>query len=198
MKMNEWFNFFKKYQTIKVFHINHIKVLTGLTEEHVRTSLSRLTKRQWLLRICRNYYANPFNTPTLEEVSSIIHKPNYVSLESALSLWGVLSQMPQILTCVTTNATYSLKTVLGSIEYRNIKPSLFFGFTKKNGYYLASAEKAILDYIYLNSALIKKGALHFDEWNLDSVNVKLLQSLAKKYNHPMTAQTITFLLSSRA
>jgi hypothetical protein len=64
---------------------------------------------------------------------------------------------------------------MGVFIYRHLKNNLFFGYTKinKNGqvYLLAEREKALLDYIYLNSHKIK---------NIDDVEELRLNSNALK------------------
>ena len=91
MKTKEWLSFFRKYSNIKVFHINHLRLLTGMNSHSLRVNLSRLNDKKVIKRICRGYYANPFNMPILEEISSQIYQPSYISLESALYSWGILS-----------------------------------------------------------------------------------------------------------
>jgi len=80
-------------------------------------NLSRLNNKKIVKRICRGFYANPFNTPTLEEISNQIYQPSYISLESALYSWGILSQIPYVLTCVTTHLPRTFNTSFGSIEF---------------------------------------------------------------------------------
>lgn len=176
MNIQDWLNFFKRFNEIKFFHINHLKLLTNMNEHPLRISLFRLSNKKIIKRICRGFYANPFNMPTLEETSGQIYQPSYISLESALSSYGILSQIPQVLTCVTTQLPHTFRTSLGIIEYRQIKRDYFWGFVKKNGYFIAEMEKAVLDYVYFNRSK------HIDELNLAEVNVKKLKSFAKKMN----------------
>ena|SRR3990167_2026709 len=195
MKTNDWLAFFRKNSDIKIFHTNHLKVLSGANEKTLGIGLSRLTKRKVIQRICRNYYANPFNQPTLYEISAQIHQPNYISLESALNLHGILSQIPQLLTCVTTNLPYKLKTTFGIIEYRQVQKNFFFGFLKKNGYYLAEAEKAFLDYIYLNQSRLSKNFSELGEWDLSLIKVSKLKKYAKKMNITLPGKLVNRLKS---
>jgi len=149
MKIIDWLKFFEENREIKVFHIKHLQLLTQMSVISLRTSLYRLVKKKIVKRICRGYYANPVNIPTLEEIATLIYYPAYISLESALSYWGVLSQMPQVLTMVTIKLPFRINTEFGRIEYRQIKKDYFWGFIKKNNFFIAEPEKAFLDYIYL-------------------------------------------------
>src|SRR3989338_11146761 len=121
MTVNEWMNFFKDHRDMKIFHINHLKLFVPLNDHSLRVALSRLSRKHVLVRICRGFYANPFSPPSVEEISSRIYQPSYISLESALSFYGVLSQIPQVLTCVTTQIPHNFYTSLGTIEYHQMK-----------------------------------------------------------------------------
>ena len=176
MKTKEWLSLFRKHSGIKVFHINHLKLLIGMSSHSLRVNLSRLNEKKVIKRICRGFYANPFNMPTLEEISNQIYQPSYISLESALYSWGILSQIPYVLTCVSPQFPRTFNTSFGTIEYRQIKKSLFWGFINKGGYFMAEPEKALLDYLYLN----KGKHIDLSELNLNEVNLTKVESYAKK------------------
>lgn len=185
MTLSGWLNFFKARRDIKIFQINHLKLLTSLNDHALRVSLSRLTKKDVIRRICRGFYANPLNPPTLEEISAQIYQPSYISLESALSSYGVLSQIPRVLTCVTTQLPRVFKTGFGVIEYRQVKGLYFTGFIKKNNYHFAEKEKAVADYLYLSPP--KSRARKFSGLDMADVNPKQL----RKYLQKMAITDIT-------
>ena len=180
MKVQDWLSFFKNFNEIKIFHINHLKLLTNMNDHSLRISLSRLSKKKTIKRICRGFYANPFNMPTLEEISGQIYQPSYISLESALSSYGILSQIPQVLTCITTQLPYTFRTNFGTIEYRQIKRDYFWGFTEKEGYFTGVQEKALLDYLYLSRN--KNIEFRLSQLNLAGVNMRKLKRYAQKMN----------------
>ena len=177
MKAQDWLNFFKKHSDTKIFYINHLKLLTNMSGHSLRIALVRLNNKKLVKRICRGFYANPFNPPTLEEISNQIYHPSYISLESALYSWGILSQIPQILTCVTTQLPRTFNTSFGTIEYHQIKKDYFWGFIDKHGYFIAEAEKALLDYLYLHKNKTAKSDL--SELNFNNIKRKKLKSYAK-------------------
>jgi len=180
MTIQDWLNIFRKYNDIKIFHINHLKLITSLNDHALRVSLSRLSKNNSFKRICRGFYANPFNMPTLEEISSQIYQPSYISLESALSSYGILSQIPQVLTCITTQLPHTFKTSFGTIEYRQVKRACFWGFIEKNTYLMAEKEKALVDYLYLSKNKDRKHKLSI--LNYDEINLKKIKRYLRKMN----------------
>jgi hypothetical protein len=177
MKTRDWLDFFKKYSDTKIFYIDHLKLLTNMSDHSLRIALVRLNNKKLVKRICRGFYANPFNLPTLEEASNQIYHPSYISLESALYSWGVLSQIPQVLTCVTTQLPRTFNTSFGAIEYHQLKKGYFWGFINKRGYFIAEPEKALLDYLYLYKNKPTKPDL--SELNFNNINRKKLKSYAK-------------------
>jgi len=98
MTIQEWLVFFKKHKDTKIFTIKHFELLTGENSHNLKTSLCRLYRKKIIKRICRGFYANPFDPPSIEEISSQIYFPSYISRESALSFYGILSQIPQVTT----------------------------------------------------------------------------------------------------
>ncbi len=178
MNLNGWLDLFKEHQDIKIFHINHLKLLTSLSDASLRVSLSRLTKNNTVNRICRGFYANPLNLPTLEEISAQIYQPSYISLESALSAYGFLSQIPQVLTCVTTQLPRVFKTGFGTIEYRQVKGKYFYGFEQKQGHCFAEKEKAVADLLYFSRPRSREQKLA--GLDLDGVNTRKLEKYLKK------------------
>ncbi|MEW6456037.1 MAG: hypothetical protein AB1410_04900 [Acidobacteriota bacterium] len=180
MKTNDWLEFFKNHYDTKIFHFNHLKLLSKMNNYSLRVSLNRLNDRKIIKRICRGYYANPFNLPNLEEISSWIYQPSYISLQAALSSWGILSQIPLILTCVTTRLPRTFKTSFGIIEYHQIKKIYFWGFIRQNNYFIAEKEKALLDFIYLNKNKNIESTL--SDLNLSEINHRKLKSYTEKMN----------------
>jgi predicted transcriptional regulator of viral defense system len=83
-----------------------------------------------------------------------IYKPAYVSLESALSYYGLIPEGVFSVTAITTNNTATYHSKLCSFYFRHLKASLFFGYRllNYNGFFInmAEPEKALLDYLYLN------------------------------------------------
>jgi hypothetical protein len=99
---------------------------------------------------------------TLFEISNLIYSPSYVSLESALSYYGLIPEAVFSINSVSTRKTAVFKTPLAVFNYRKIKKSLFFGYIlqkyNNKSYKIASPEKAILDYFYHRAEIGK----HYD------------------------------------
>lgn len=86
-----------------------------------------------------------------EEIALFLYEPSCVSLEKALSIYGIIPEMVYATTSVTPKTTRRFKNKLGIFIFKHIQPNLFFGYGKaKNGILMADPEKALLDLLYLN------------------------------------------------
>lgn len=180
MGLKDWLAFFQQHRQKKIFSFRHLELFSRLGRHTLRMALTRLTDKGILKRISRGFYANPFNLPTLEEISAEIYRPSYISMESALSRSGVLSQIPYVLTCVTTRNSRTFLTSFGSIEYHAIQKKFFFGTRRQNDCLVAEPEKALLDFIYF----YKKSELEslMSDWRLTTLDHKKIKTYAKQMN----------------
>ena len=79
--------------------------------------------------------------------------PSYVSLLSALSLHGMISQVPRVVFVASLAPTRRLETHVGVFSVHRLAPTFFGGFeTTPAGLRLATPEKALLDTLYLAPA----------------------------------------------
>ncbi|SMB96102.1 Transcriptional regulator, AbiEi antitoxin, Type IV TA system [Thermanaeromonas toyohensis ToBE] len=125
--------------------------MTGIPKDTLRVELSRLVARGVVRRLAREWYANPFSPPSVEEVAMVLRWPSYVSLEYALSVESILSQTAFTITCVTLKLPVVIRTPWGPIfEYHRISRRFFWGWRDLgNGVRAAWPEKALLDLIYI-------------------------------------------------
>jgi len=113
---------FSKHDLAKLFPEDKSKALDE--------GLNRLVKAKLLRRACRNIYVNEdaksFDSHVIEHIAKILRKGeyNYVSLESMLSEYGFISQIPlDRLTIMTTGRRGTYKTPYGVIEFTHTKRS---------------------------------------------------------------------------
>jgi len=144
------YNAFKEKINAKLFTRQDIRLL-GL--KIFAYQLSLWQKQGYITKLKNGLYiftesligTNP------EEIAQLLYEPSYISLEKALSIYGLIPEMVYAITSITAKATRRFKNKLGVFTYRNIKPNLFFGYTRKpTGLMIADPEKALLDLIYLN------------------------------------------------
>jgi len=144
--------------------------------------LSRAAAAGLILRISRGVYANVFllGLPDVEEVACFLRPPAYISCEWAMNFHGITLQAPFVCTVVTlSGAVGKRRSVLYqgvTIEFSTISKRLFRGFEIREGFQIATPEKAILDTLHLHKRLPAE-----DELELDDVDMTALMDQASAY-----------------
>jgi len=91
--------------------------------------------------------------------ANVIYGPSYLSLEYALSFYGLVPERVTDITCVTTLKTAVFDNPLGRYVYQHIKPEAFRGFISMgefpSRFFMAGPEKAVVDFLYLNLGKFK-------------------------------------------
>lgn len=147
--------------------------------------LSSLMKAGLLKRFGRGLWFNPKHEKFsyLSLVPYILGKEQgYVSFLSALSMHGVISQIPQKTLIATTGHARKISVEKYNFELIQIKPSfMMYGLEWKDTFSLATPEKALLDSIYLSSRKGKR-FYHLPEIDLSEINKKIFLELLSKHN----------------
>jgi predicted transcriptional regulator of viral defense system len=78
--------------------------------------------------------------------------PSYVSLYTALSRRGLITQIPRTIYVVSLARTKTIKTPVGTYSVHRLPPELFGGYEERNGERMATPEKAVFDTLYLARA----------------------------------------------
>jgi predicted transcriptional regulator of viral defense system len=120
--------------------------------------LSRWVRSGRLIQLRRGVYAiaKPYRQiePHPFLVANALRKNSYVSLQSALAFHGHIPEYVPVCTNVTSGRSETLETPLGTYTYKRAKADYLFGFqqlevTANQFAFVAMAEKALLDLIYL-------------------------------------------------
>ena len=142
-------------------------------------TLNRLVNAGVLARLKRDVYLPEFKSMETDRIANELYYPSYLSFESALSKYGILSQIPYTLTFATTKGSKKLTLADKEIEYRQLKKDYFFGFVLENSVYIAEPEKAVLDQLYIIS---KGGAKsNIEEWSLVGLSKVKFLKYSKKF-----------------
>ena len=87
-------------------------------------------------------------------IANVLKPHSYLSLQSALSWYGLIPEFVPVVTSVSTARPQSIETPLGKFEYRHISKDYFWGYQQlelanKQTAFVARPEKALLDLVYL-------------------------------------------------
>ncbi|KKP80238.1 MAG: hypothetical protein A2271_02930 [Candidatus Moranbacteria bacterium RIFOXYA12_FULL_35_19] len=156
--------------------------------------LSEWQKKGYIKKITKGYYIfsdTQINESVLFIIANKIFDPSYISLEMALSYYGLIPEGVYSITSVITKKTYKPVSSLGQFSYHRIKPELMFGYQlvayQNHNFKIAEIEKSILDYFYVNSKLKTRG--EFEELRInkdifqEKVNIKKLNEYLIQFNN---------------
>ena len=168
--------------------------------KNVRVKINDMLRKKELIRVKKGLYVlgEPYkkNHFYRETLSNLIYGPSYISLEYALSFYGMIPERTETITAITNKRNKIFSTPVGRFTYRFIRPSLYAdGITivrldEKHNTIIATREKAIADILYfadrLNNILEMEDFL-FEDLRIDEKELKKLKKhdiglLADKYN----------------
>lgn len=196
------YNDFRKKMRFPIFNRQDLRLVGGKVFNY---QLSLWQKQGYILKIRNGLYIFEDQTEEIspEEIAAFIYTPSYISLEKALSIYGIIPEVVYSFTCITPKITRNFNNKFGTFIYRHIKPSLYFGYrevkSKKTKYLIAEPEKALLDLIYFNLSKIKTkkdlDGFRFNRYLLkrEASRNKLKKYLAQFKNKRMESITNAYL-----
>lgn len=182
MKKEEFVHTIKESGKV-IFTVNDLKKLFPKETALLNTYLTRFKEAKIILPITRGLYTLVDNTLDVEKLVTAIYYPSYISLESALSKYGIINQGLYKITLATTRHSKKITLSQTECEYSKINKDLFFGFSLVNGIYIAEPEKAFLDTLYLIA--LGKRKTNYSEWSLDDLDTNKLLEYAKPFGKPV-------------
>lgn len=177
--------------------ITHGLVMEMLSEyNRPNDKISELIKSGELLSIRRGLYVPGPETdlpiPDLFLIANHLRGPSYVSLESALSHWGMIPERVYEISSVTLKTSKIYRTPAGRFSYQYLaSPYYSFGIESvrlapQQTALIASPEKALCDKIVLTSGITLRSIrqtrsfliddLRMDEDTLQSLNTSVIHS----------------------
>lgn len=138
-----------------VFTTQELTMLQGVPPATASQSLSRLAREKMVMRVRRGLWADissPQFSPFVVINFLLPGHRAYLSFVSALHLYGMISQIPQVITVASTAHSRIIRTPVGTYSLHQIAPSFFTGFDWYRGegdFLIATPEKALVDCLYL-------------------------------------------------
>ena len=164
--------YIKLKEELKKYTVFSLKDIKKIDQKFGRARLNEWQKKEYIKKVVKNFYIFSdiiFNEQTLFEIANRIYWSSYISMETALSYYNLIPESVYNITSVSTRRTYTFDTGMGQFIYRKIKPSIFFGYKLleygDKRIKIASLEKTILDYLYLNSNINSVAAMESIRFN---------------------------------
>ncbi len=195
-------------------YFDYQKLKSALKEStHERRLIGQLIKKGHLIRVKKGLYVWGTKVSNIllskEVLANLIYGPSYVSLEYALSHYGLIPERVDTVTSVTPKRKKIFETPIGSFTYEVIHSGCFpWGVNlqkldQKTTYMMASPEKALLDMIALRvsaSDLSSSGVESFlsEDMRIDldefqKLNQKKIIELASYYKQPSVKNFLNYL-----
>jgi predicted transcriptional regulator of viral defense system len=185
-KLLNWASFSKKLKekNLIIFTSLDIRRIFGVSKIAATFLVHRYTKRGLLKRVKRGIYTLYDTAVSDLYLANKVYEPSYISLEFALSYYGVIPETVYEITSVTTKTTRRFNVLGKAFTYRKIKKEAFTGYSvdKQKGltFLIAEPEKAFVDLTYLRIISNKKPISRF---NKEKINRTKALRYAKLFNN---------------
>ena len=104
------------------------------------------------VKLRNNFYAIKDSNPSQYLIANKMYQPSYISLQKALSHYGIIPEVVYAVTSVTAKISREYATPKGVFIYQRIKKKAFTGYglrlIDKDKVLIATPEKALADYLY--------------------------------------------------
>ena len=151
----------------------------------IEVQLSRWRKAGKIIQLKRGLYVlrERWENAASKDFYALANRlqvPSYISLTTALSYHAITTQVQQgYLESVAITRTKDILVEKVRFRYFKLQERLYSGFIKKDGFFIATPEKALLDALYLSS--IHRYRLDLDSLDLGRINLEHLRKLARIY-----------------
>lgn len=169
-----------------IFTTHELCISSGKSASTITQSLNFLEREGIIFKIYRGIWIEAENKkigPYTLIPFLFPRQRAYVSFISALHLYGIIEQIPQLITLASTTHTKIIHTKIGTFSIHQISPNFFDGFNWYKGegtFLIAEPEKALIDSLYLSTRK-KKQFGHFPELHFPkSFNFKKAKEWVKR------------------
>ena len=187
------FEFKKKIEELPYFETKELRLILGAKFTGTTlTNLKNWVNKGHLIMLRRGLYATSEvrNKIDVRAFATKIYAPSYVSMEMALSFYGIIPEAVFTITSVTTRKTKQFSTPVGNFSYQKIKKEAFGGFETRIqdgiSFNLALPEKAMVDFLYLNRNILSGDYEQFKGYRFDEdfkFDAKKLRIFAEVFNN---------------
>jgi len=166
--------------------VNDIAEILNISKESAKVTASRYVKKNYLIRIKKNFYITSSKFDNLQEtdllkLANFIQTPSYVSLVSALSYYNITTQQQRdFIESVALKRTKSIIVKNISFVYSLIKNDLYEGFELNNDFFIAESNKALADIVYLFS--LGRYRCDFDAIDFKKIDKKKVRAFLERTN----------------
>ncbi len=191
-------------KSIETPYIDAQTLLTLLDDyKKPREAILRMVKNEKLIRLKNGFYLisdkitqGSSRIIPFEQVANLLYGPSYVSMEWALSFYGMIPERVHTVTSMTLGKSKEYSTSVGDFSYFTLSPRCYsIGIAQKKspdftgGFLIASPEKALADMVFKTCKNLDKDQLkdelleskRIDRECFHELNKDLLNAIASAY-----------------
>lgn len=169
-------------RNISVFSLTDFRRLFAIKKtQTLYKKIARLEKEGIIESLIKGKYLFIFNNDITDyTIANYLCTPSYISLETALSYYGIITGFPHATTSVTVKKSRVFRCRNKEFTYSQIAPEFYFGMEKDKDFLIASPEKALIDYIYFGNKGLR--GKDFGEMDFSIIDQKKLALYARMAN----------------
>ena len=139
------------------FGYEDLATVLGISRASARVTASRYVQQGLLVRVKRNLYLlkerlNAAGREELFQLANLGQVPSCISLATALDYYEITTQVQRdVIESVAVKRSREIRLNGTVCRYTKISSSLYFGYERQKGFFMATPEKAFLDAMYLQS-----------------------------------------------
>jgi len=165
---------------IPLFSLNELGSLFGTeNRQTLYKKVQRLEKSGILKKLMKGKYRFLLKEASDFTTANFLYQPSYISMESALSFYSIITGFPYQITSITIKKPKRFTIDEKDYSYSQISADLFWGWEKKENFLIATPEKALLDYVYFAQRGLR--GLDWEEIDTTGLNKDLFLSWSKKF-----------------
>ena len=171
-----------KEREIDLFTLDDFGRLLDIKNQNtIYKKIQRLEKKAIFRKLIKGKYWFSLSRFNDFKTANFLFQPSYVSLESALSFYGIITGFSYRITSLTTNKPRSFIFDEKDFFYSHINPDFFWGYEKKEDFLIAEKEKALLDFLYFHTKGLR--TLDKEEMDFSEINKKKLIVYGKRFEN---------------
>jgi len=160
------------------FSVDDLAEAAGIKHESAQVLCSRYVKNGFFLRLKKNFYVSAGNWPRYNredyfKIANYLQVPSYVSCVTALSFYGITTQVPRDwYDNISVKRSVRFETEGVAFNYYKFKKACYFGFVRHEDIFIATKEKAFVDTAHL--CAFGKYSMDWHACDLKTLDKKLL------------------------
>jgi predicted transcriptional regulator of viral defense system len=167
------------------FTLAEVTIIWGIKPASARVLCNRYIRQGIFIRLKNNFYVleqnwERFSTEEFLKLANYLQVPSYISFMTALAFYEVTTQVPRdFVESAALKRSVRFNPRGMAFMFYKLKKDYYFDFTKRNGIFMATKEKAFIDTVFLCS--LGKYKVDFSSLDLAKLEKSKLKKLSSVF-----------------